>query len=149
TRDRLVTLLELTPYQKNVLNEARELSRESDRSLRELFVVGSARPLKDQGLEKRRQALLKSISADTAAVLAQEARLEEAQRQLEKRKEVLAGLPEAKAVPSPEQFRLTRLSRDYLTEARVNEFCAHPRLDLFVDANSPHPAEKFGCTSCH
>jgi mono/diheme cytochrome c family protein len=36
-----------------------------------------------------------------------------------------------------------------LTTTRVNEYAAHPRLDLFVDANSPHPAEKFGCTSCH
>jgi mono/diheme cytochrome c family protein len=36
-----------------------------------------------------------------------------------------------------------------LTEAQKNEYCAHPRLDLFVDPNSPHPAEKFGCTSCH
>jgi len=36
-----------------------------------------------------------------------------------------------------------------LTNAQINEFCVHPRLDLFVDANSPHPAEKFGCTSCH
>jgi len=36
-----------------------------------------------------------------------------------------------------------------LTSTQVNEYCAHPRLDLFVDPNSPHPAEKFGCTSCH
>jgi mono/diheme cytochrome c family protein len=36
-----------------------------------------------------------------------------------------------------------------LTEARVNEFRTHPRLDLFVDGNSPHAAEKFGCTICH
>jgi mono/diheme cytochrome c family protein len=36
-----------------------------------------------------------------------------------------------------------------LSQGRVNEFCAHPRLDLFVEANSPHPSEKFGCTSCH
>lgn len=36
-----------------------------------------------------------------------------------------------------------------LTESQVNEYCVHPRLDLFVDANSPHKAEKFGCTSCH
>jgi mono/diheme cytochrome c family protein/cbb3-type cytochrome oxidase cytochrome c subunit len=36
-----------------------------------------------------------------------------------------------------------------LTRAQVNQFCVHPRLDLFVDANSPHPKEKFGCTSCH
>ena len=32
---------------------------------------------------------------------------------------------------------------------QINEFAAHPRLDLFVDSNSPHPAEKFGCTICH
>jgi cytochrome c2 len=25
----------------------------------------------------------------------------------------------------------------------------HPRLDLFVDSNSPHPYQTFGCTSCH
>jgi mono/diheme cytochrome c family protein len=36
-----------------------------------------------------------------------------------------------------------------LTPGQINEFCVHPRLDLFVDPNSPHPAEKFGCTSCH
>jgi len=36
-----------------------------------------------------------------------------------------------------------------LSEGQVNMFAAHPRLDLFVDANSPHPIEKFGCTSCH
>ncbi len=36
-----------------------------------------------------------------------------------------------------------------LSDAQINEYCVHPRLELFVDANSPHPAEKFGCTSCH
>jgi mono/diheme cytochrome c family protein len=41
------------------------------------------------------------------------------------------------------------LSPAQLTDARVTQFCAHPRLDLFVDSNSPHPVEKFGCTSCH
>src|SRR5262249_48850093 len=35
------------------------------------------------------------------------------------------------------------------TQARVNEFCAHPRLEIFVAPNSKHPAEKFGCTICH
>lgn len=29
------------------------------------------------------------------------------------------------------------------------EFKAHPKLDLFVGRDSPHPVEKFGCTSCH
>ncbi len=36
-----------------------------------------------------------------------------------------------------------------LTDAQVTQYCAHPRLDLFVDANSAHPMEKFGCTICH
>ncbi len=36
-----------------------------------------------------------------------------------------------------------------LTDSRIAQFTAHPRLDLFVDSNSPHSAEKFGCTSCH
>ncbi len=36
-----------------------------------------------------------------------------------------------------------------LTDAQVKQYSAHPRLDLFVDSNSPHPLEKFGCTACH
>lgn len=28
-------------------------------------------------------------------------------------------------------------------------FRTHPKLDLFVDSDSPHPLEKFGCTICH
>src|SRR5262249_16087854 len=43
----------------------------------------------------------------------------------------------------------TKLRTVSLEEAQINEYCVHPRLDLFVDANSPHPAEKFGCTTCH
>jgi mono/diheme cytochrome c family protein len=42
-----------------------------------------------------------------------------------------------------------RVRTTELTAAQISEYCVHPRLDLFVDANSPHPAEKFGCTSCH
>jgi cytochrome c1 len=45
--------------------------------------------------------------------------------------------------------QVTKLPLSELTPARVTQFCAHPRLDLFVDSNSPHPADKFGCTSCH
>jgi mono/diheme cytochrome c family protein len=41
------------------------------------------------------------------------------------------------------------VDKSELTDARIVQFAAHPRLDLFVDANSLHPAEKFGCTSCH
>jgi mono/diheme cytochrome c family protein len=36
-----------------------------------------------------------------------------------------------------------------LTKGQATQFAAHPRLDLFVDSNSPHPLEKFGCSSCH
>ncbi|HVS36581.1 MAG TPA: hypothetical protein VMS17_13535 [Gemmataceae bacterium] len=36
-----------------------------------------------------------------------------------------------------------------LTSGQITEFAAHPRLDLFVDSNSPHPLEKFGCSICH
>jgi cbb3-type cytochrome oxidase cytochrome c subunit/mono/diheme cytochrome c family protein len=36
-----------------------------------------------------------------------------------------------------------------LTDGQITQFAAHPRLDLFVDSNSAHPAEKVGCTICH
>ncbi len=36
-----------------------------------------------------------------------------------------------------------------LTPGQITQFASHPRLDLFVDSNSPHPSEKFGCTICH
>jgi mono/diheme cytochrome c family protein len=36
-----------------------------------------------------------------------------------------------------------------LSRGKITEYAAHPRLDLYVDSNSPHPAERFGCTSCH
>jgi cbb3-type cytochrome oxidase cytochrome c subunit len=36
-----------------------------------------------------------------------------------------------------------------LNKGQVAMYAAHPRLDLFVDANSSHPMEKFGCTICH
>lgn len=36
-----------------------------------------------------------------------------------------------------------------LTPSQISMFSAHPRLDLFVSPNSPHRAEKFGCTICH
>jgi mono/diheme cytochrome c family protein len=36
-----------------------------------------------------------------------------------------------------------------LTPGQVTQYCAHPRPDLFVDSNSAHPIDKFGCTTCH
>jgi cbb3-type cytochrome oxidase cytochrome c subunit len=54
-----------------------------------------------------------------------------------------------RAVPNPGDLGLKTLSDKVLTPARITEFAAHPRLDLYVGSSSKHPAEKFGCTSCH
>ncbi len=43
----------------------------------------------------------------------------------------------------------TKPSTLKLSKGDVTQFMAHPRLDLFVDPNSPHPMQQFGCTSCH
>ena len=40
------------------------------------------------------------------------------------------------------------VSREDLAEA-PNPHRTHPRLDLFLATDSPHPLEEFGCTSCH
>ncbi|HYV34526.1 MAG TPA: c-type cytochrome, partial [Gemmataceae bacterium] len=76
-------------------------------------------------------------------------RLDDAKKILEERKTLLAGMDEGRNLPEPSQVKLSYLSDKKLTPARVNEFCVHPRLELFVGPNSKHPAEKFGCTSCH
>ena len=34
-------------------------------------------------------------------------------------------------------------------EMEVQPFKTHPNMDLYLGSNSPHPMEKFGCTSCH
>ncbi len=36
-----------------------------------------------------------------------------------------------------------------LTKGEITQYATHPRLDLFVDSNSPHSSEQFGCTICH
>jgi mono/diheme cytochrome c family protein len=43
----------------------------------------------------------------------------------------------------------TKVESINLTKGDITQYAAHPRLDLFVDSNSPHPMEKFGCTICH
>jgi mono/diheme cytochrome c family protein len=48
-----------------------------------------------------------------------------------------------------EDLRLRALSKEELPETRINEYCVHPRLDLFVAEKSAHPKEKFGCSICH
>jgi mono/diheme cytochrome c family protein len=75
----------------------------------------------------------------------EEKRLETARTMLGERREILH---EAKSL-GPDDLRVTKLSSAELSEERINEYCAHPRLDLFAQENSPHPAEKMGCTICH
>lgn len=74
----------------------------------------------------------------------QKTKLKNALAMLEKRRKVLK-MQEA----SFDESDLPRLNRLPMSAARISEFAAHPRLDLFVDGNSPHSAEKFGCTICH
>ncbi len=73
--------------------------------------------------------------------------LTKAKKLYDRRIAALAANPEdGKTIPNPHDISLVNVN---LTPAHVTEFCAHPRLDLFVGSNSKHPAEKFGCTSCH
>lgn len=76
-------------------------------------------------------------------------KLESAWQIMYERRQKLAGLPEKNTYPKWEELKLSTVPKSELTSARVTEFCAHPRLELFVGPNSKHPAEKFGCTSCH
>ena len=45
-----------------------------------------------------------------------------------------------------EQVEGVRLS---VRRGLPHPYASHPRLDLFVGSESPHPAEEFGCTICH
>jgi cbb3-type cytochrome oxidase cytochrome c subunit len=76
-------------------------------------------------------------------------RLQDAKHILEQRKKMFAGLDEGKKLASPSDLKLDIVSDKRLTSARITEFCAHPRQDLYVSPTSKHPAEKFGCTICH
>lgn len=101
-----------------------------------------------QGID--RPAFTKAnLKALTRATPEQRAQRDEARRLVQARHKALEGHDDAKKLPDPSDVKLTKVSADYLTDSRINEFCAHPRLDLFVDPTSKHPAERFGCTSCH
>lgn len=47
------------------------------------------------------------------------------------------------------EYSALKDSAHQLTASQVSVYCSHPRLDLYVGSNSPHPVEKFGCTICH
>ena len=98
------------------------------------------------GLEKASfdKATLASLTEDPGLNKDLANRYAGAKTILKKRKE--DGVPD---LPKPEDIRPRMIDKSRLTDARVEQFCVHPRLDLFVDANSAHPSEKFGCTICH
>jgi mono/diheme cytochrome c family protein len=78
-------------------------------------------------------------------------KLNETRDVLKELRAAFAGTPDEASIPRPNQLDADNLSvpASKLTDERINEFAAHPRLDLFVGSNSKHPAEKFGCTICH
>jgi mono/diheme cytochrome c family protein len=76
-------------------------------------------------------------------------KVREARIMVEQRQAALADTADAKSLPDPDDIQISKLSADYLTPARITEFAAHPRIDIFAGANSKHPAEKFGCSICH
>src|SRR5262245_24976951 len=82
------------------------------------------------------------------------AKLDNAKKEVDERNKIIAAYNSS----APSKDRKERLplkphelqpARVNMNQSRVTMFAAHPRLDLFVDSNSPHPAEKFGCTICH
>jgi cbb3-type cytochrome oxidase cytochrome c subunit len=79
----------------------------------------------------------------------QRQKIDEAHAMLDERTKAFAGLPEGSKLPTSGYLKLNEVSPSVLTTARISEYAAHPRLDLFVGANSKHPVEKFGCSSCH
>src|SRR5262249_14810760 len=90
-----------------------------------------------------------SLRALTSVSDRQKQLLASAENVLKSRRTVLSGLPEQNNVPAPGSLSVNTIPESRLTDGRITEFCAHPRLDLFVGSNSKHPAEKFGCSSCH
>jgi len=90
-----------------------------------------------------------NLRALTEITEEQESKLNQAREVLESRRRALEGLPEQAQVPDPNQLVLTKLSESHLSSTRIAEYAAHPRLDLFVGADSKHPVEWFGCSSCH
>ena len=76
-------------------------------------------------------------------------KLLEAQGRLEQLAKAAAGTTEAHTIPSPDALTVSYVPHSVLTDSRIKEFCAICAQELFVSSSSKHPAEKFGCTSCH
>jgi len=91
---------------------------------------------------KRVEASIKALEKDLERARGMEAKLGKAREMLIER----AKIEKLGFDPSdlPKQVRWLNL-----TPGQITQYAAHPRLDLFVDANCAHPMEKFGCTACH
>ncbi|MFQ3650879.1 MAG: hypothetical protein SNJ75_11145, partial [Gemmataceae bacterium] len=57
---------------------------------------------------------------------------------------LLTGAALATLTPAPPRVEPVPLS-----QSEIKQYCVHPRLDLYVGANSPHPASTFACADCH
>ena len=75
-------------------------------------------------------------------------RLDDARATLQRRRELIKDERDREQILDPRDLGDLR-TLPHLQGRHVTEFAAHPRLDLFVDDNSAHPKEKFGCTICH
>lgn len=56
---------------------------------------------------------------------------------------------EARTAEENTEYAAMKDGAHQLSPSQVSVYCGHPRLDLYVGSNSPHPAEKFACTICH
>jgi len=111
-----------------------------------------------QKLDERRRNQLQLLEKGKHLTYEQKVELDELNRRIARRSQLLTQLKNARTSLTkrqqiahgsgfnPDDLKLGRLP---LTETQINEYCVHPRLELFVDGNSPHSAEKFGCTICH
>lgn len=100
------------------------------------------------GMEKAiyDKATLAKLTSDPNADADLQAKVKNARALLEERQKVN---PDAKQDINLLKSRDLEPAAVNLSRAQVAMFSAHPRLDLFVGADSPHSMEKFGCTSCH
>jgi cbb3-type cytochrome oxidase cytochrome c subunit len=104
-----------------------------------------------QGMEKpgyTRAALL-ALRTPAPDDQAGKKHLDDLQASLTSFRDQLRQRPDLHIDPNSVPDRVVTVDPRLLTDAHVTQFAAHPRLDLFVEANSAHPVEKFGCTSCH
>jgi cytochrome c2 len=134
---------ERTPFK----TEIEGLKKASDKDIREKIdsvskqIVEENEEDKKADLEKKRR--LYGLVLDFKSAEAMQGKLKQARDILMERKSKGENLGFDPG-DLPKEMSWLKLSK-----GQVGMYAAHPRLDLFVDANSAHPMEKFGCTICH